>query len=104
MVGLVLVVSQGAQMLRPAHDIPLSGSPDCGTSDLMVLIAQSVPSATQLPCVATLPAGWKLDDVHVERGRTTFSLDSDIAGTHAVRVTLTPPRHVSGVARGAGTE
>lgn len=90
-VALVLVVSQGAQMLRPAHDLPLTGSPDCGTSDLMVLIAQSVPSATQLPCVATLPAGWKLDDVHVSRGVTRFSLDSDIAGKHAVQVTLTPP-------------
>jgi membrane-associated phospholipid phosphatase len=90
-IGLVLVVSQAAQMLRPAHDIPLSGTPECGKSDLMILIAQSVPSATQVPCVATLPAGWKLDDVHVSRGRTQFSLDSDIAGDHAVQVTLTRP-------------
>jgi membrane-associated phospholipid phosphatase len=90
-IGLILVVSQAAAMLRPAHDIPLSASPDCGTSDVMVLIAQSVPSATQIPCVATLPAGWELDDVHVSRGRTTFSLDSDIAGKHAVEVILTPP-------------
>ena len=58
-------------MLRPAHDIEVSASPNCGTSDLMVLIAQSVPSATLLPCVATLPAGFGLDDVHVRSGRTT---------------------------------
>ncbi len=90
-VATILVVSQAAQMLRPAHDIPVDGSPDCGTGDLMVLMAQSVPSATQLPCIATLPAGWELDDVHVSRGSSTFSLDSDIAGDRAVKVTLTAP-------------
>jgi hypothetical protein len=89
-VGTILVVSQVAAMLRPAHDVPVVGSPECGTSDLMVLIAQSVPSATQLPCIATLPAGWALDDVHVTRGRSRFSLDSDLAGKHAVQVTLAP--------------
>ncbi len=57
----------------------------------MILIAQSVPSATLVPCVATWPAGFSLDDVHVSRGKTTFSLDSDLAGEHAVTVTLTPP-------------
>jgi hypothetical protein len=90
-VGTILVVSQAASMLRPAHDVPVAGTPDCGTNDLMVLIAQSVPSATQLPCIATLPAGWDLDSVHVTRGRSRFSLDSDIAGDHAVEVTLTAP-------------
>jgi hypothetical protein len=90
LVGL-LVVGQAAEMLRPAHDVPIEGSPDCGTGDLMVLIAQSVPSATQLPCIRTLPAGWQLDDVHVSRNKSTFSLDSDIAGDHAVEVSLQPP-------------
>jgi membrane-associated phospholipid phosphatase len=90
-VAAFLVVSQLAAMLRPAHDVPVVGSPDCGTSDLMVLIAQSVPSATQVPCIATLPAGWNLDHVHVTRGRSRFTLDSDIAGDDAVEVTLGPP-------------
>jgi hypothetical protein len=90
-VALVIAVSQLATMLRPAHDVKLSASPDCGTTDVMVLVAQSVPSATLLPCVATLPAGFEFDDVHVQRGRTTFSLDSDIGGKHAVVVALAPP-------------
>jgi membrane-associated phospholipid phosphatase len=90
-VALVIAVSQLATMLRPAHDVKLSASPDCGTSDVMVLVAQSVPSATLVPCVATLPAGFEFDDVHVQRGRTTFSLDSDIGGKHAVLVALAPP-------------
>lgn len=88
--ALVIAISQLATMLRPAHDVNVSASPDCGTTDLMVLVAQSVPSATLLPCVATMPAGFELDDVHVRRGETTFSLDSDVAGKRAVEVRLAP--------------
>jgi hypothetical protein len=86
----LIVVSQLATMLRPAHDIDVTASPTCGTSDLMILMAQSVPSASLVPCVATLPAGFKMDAVHVQRGHTTFSLDSDLAGKRAVEVVFTP--------------
>jgi hypothetical protein len=89
--GTLLVVTQAAGLLRPAHDITLDASPDCGTSDTMVLMAQSVPSAVSVPCIATLPAGWQFADLHVGRGRTTFSLDSDLAGDDAVEVTFTAP-------------
>ena len=93
--GLVAAaVFAGAEitsMLRPVHDVPVSGSPDCGTSDLAITVAQSVPSATLLPCIATLPAGWELGGVHVERDQTTFWLDSDLGGDRAVEATLTPP-------------
>jgi hypothetical protein len=90
-IATILVVSQIATMLKPAHDLAVSASPTCGSGDVMILMAQSVPSATLVPCVATLPAGFRLDDVHVQRGRTEFALGSDIAGDHAVKVTLTPP-------------
>ena len=43
----------------------------------MILMAQSVPEATSLPCLAALPAGWTLDGVEVKRGRTRFWLNSD---------------------------
>jgi hypothetical protein len=81
----VLVVST---LMRPADDIPVTGSPDCGTDNLMVLVAQSVPSATSLPCLAALPAGWDLGSVKVRNGRATFWLDSDRAGKHAAEATL----------------
>ena len=94
-IGLVAVVvfsvSQLLQTLTPAHDVPLSGSPDCGTGDMMILAAQSVPSASSVPCLASLPAGWELDRVHVKRRQTTFWLNSDVAGHHAVEVALTRP-------------
>jgi hypothetical protein len=55
---------------------------------VVVLMAQAVPTASQLPCVELLPAGWSVSDVFVRNGRVRFSLDSDRVGTHAVRVVL----------------
>ncbi len=89
-VGVVFAVSQTVSMLKPAHDVEVSASPDCGTGNLMILMAQSVPSATSIPCIATTPAGWKPGDVHVQRGHTSFSLDSDEAGDDAVEVDFGP--------------
>lgn len=68
-----------------------SNMPQCTTADenLFVLMAQSVPSATQLPCVAELPAGWTFGGSLVQSGLTRFWLDSDRAGIHAVEVDLT---------------
>jgi hypothetical protein len=55
---------------------------------LVILMAQAVPTASQLPCVELLPAGWSVSDVFVRNGRVRFSLDSDRVGTHAVEVVL----------------
>ncbi|MGZ8762016.1 MAG: phosphatase PAP2 family protein [Acidimicrobiia bacterium] len=89
-IGVVFAVTQTASMLKPAHDVEVSAAPDCGTGNLMILMAQSVPRATAIPCLATLPAGWKPGDVHVQRGRASFTLDSDQAGTDAVEVVFRP--------------
>ncbi len=60
---------------------------DPGTK-FVVLMAQAVPSASQLPCVELLPAGWSVSDIFVRNGRVRFSLDSDRVGVHAVQVVL----------------
>jgi hypothetical protein len=75
-------------MLAPAHDLPVTSSPDCGTNDLMVLVAQSQPSATKVPCIATLPSGWESEGIHVQRNRTTFGIGSERAGSDAIEVAL----------------
>jgi tRNA A-37 threonylcarbamoyl transferase component Bud32 len=81
---------QVTSMFTPVHDVPIGDSPDCGTGDMAITVAQSVPSATLVPCIATLPAGWKLGGVHVKRDRSTFWLDSDLGGDRAVEATFTP--------------
>jgi hypothetical protein len=57
-------------------------------TQFVVLMAQAVPSASQLPCIELLPAGWTVSDVFVRNGRVRFSLDSDRVGTRAVQVVL----------------
>jgi hypothetical protein len=55
---------------------------------VVILMAQAVPTASQLPCVELLPAGWNVSDVYVRNGRVRFALDSDRVGMHAVQVIL----------------
>jgi hypothetical protein len=70
-----------------------SRSPACKSdgrpgTPVVVLEAQAVPTATLLPCVEELPAGWKVSDVFIRNGRARFTLDSDRAGARAVTVVL----------------
>jgi tRNA A-37 threonylcarbamoyl transferase component Bud32/membrane-associated phospholipid phosphatase len=99
-VALILATVQAVGLFTPAHDLESQGSPDCGTGSLTVLVAQAVPSATRVPCIAALPAGWTSETAHVKRGRATFWLSSDQGGEHAVEVTLVPRAgcNVSGAA------
>ncbi|HEY2802977.1 MAG TPA: hypothetical protein VGJ67_03565, partial [Actinomycetota bacterium] len=61
----------------------------CDFSDTgLVLAAQSVPSATFLPCIKSLPIGWTFGGADVRNGLDRFWLDSDRAGIHAVEVSL----------------
>jgi hypothetical protein len=64
--------------------------PYCSRTDnaVFVLLAQSVPTATQLPCIAELPAGWSYNGSDVSDGEARFWLDSDRAGFRAVEVAL----------------
>jgi hypothetical protein len=55
---------------------------------VFILMAQAVPTASQLPCVELLPAGWRVRDIFVRNGRVRFALDSDRVGMHAVVVVL----------------
>ena len=53
------------------------------------LQAQAVPSATLVPCLRALPAGWTVANVAVNNGRSVVTLNHDRAGTGAVEVRLT---------------
>jgi hypothetical protein len=77
------VVSEFTQARQPFCE---SGD-DPGTP-FLVLMAQAVPSASQLPCVDLLPAGWSVSNAFVRDGRARFALDSDRVGMHAVQVVL----------------
>ena len=59
-------------------------------------MAQSVPTATLLPCIAAFPAGWSYGGSDVRSGSARFWLTSDRAGFRAVEVLLTPTCRIAG--------
>jgi hypothetical protein len=61
---------------------------DCARLEPLWLMAQSVPSASLVPCVRRQLPGWKVADVAVNNGRSVFTLDHDRAGRRAVVVRL----------------
>jgi membrane-associated phospholipid phosphatase len=61
----------------------------CTDLEPLWLEAQSVPSASLVPCVRSLPAGWTLAGVTVNDGRSVLTFDHDRAGTGVAVVRLT---------------
>ena len=65
---------------------------DCGDSDAleaMLLEAQSVRTASLVPCVGSLPVGWSFEEAYVNSGRSIFILNHDRAGERTLEVTFT---------------
>jgi hypothetical protein len=83
--GLLLVAPNVYGMFTPA-ELPITDDPTCGTNDVMTLMAQSVPTATAIPCISSVPAGWDASDIVVKSGRSTYELR---ASDHRVEVTFT---------------
>ena len=64
------------------------GNLACTDLEPQWLEAQSVPSASLVPCLRSLPAGWTLSNVTVNNGRSVLTLDNDRAGMGAMVVRL----------------
>ena len=94
LVVLVVGALTGIGAFAPLQDLPVS-APTCGTGSAVILVAQSVPRSTMIPCLASLPSGWRFGGAQVHTNRARFWLDSDRGGAHAVEVALTPSCSVS---------
>jgi tRNA A-37 threonylcarbamoyl transferase component Bud32 len=71
---------------------------DVGCDDLepLWLMAQSVPSASLIPCLQLMPVGWSVAEVAVNNGRSVITLNHDRAGGEAVVVKLTAACDLTG--------
>ncbi|HEX3310937.1 MAG TPA: phosphatase PAP2 family protein, partial [Streptosporangiaceae bacterium] len=107
--GLLLLVTALAALLVPAaqyvlandyqHTAPLNiESLRCGEPEPLWLLAQSVPSASLVPCVRTLPAGWTVATAKAKNGLSEFTLAHD-PDSQAVVVRLTAACTTSGAAQ-----
>jgi tRNA A-37 threonylcarbamoyl transferase component Bud32 len=95
---LLLVARQSTSTFRLAdatRDLQVR-SLGCRQLSPLWLTAQAVPSATLLPCVVTLPAGWRLRQVTAERGAATYTVGNDRAGRRALLARLDATCDVTG--------
>jgi hypothetical protein len=72
----------------------------CTHLEPLWLQAQSVPSASLVSCVRSLPVGWTVANVTVNDGRSVLTLDHDRAGDAAMVARLTAACAPSGAVEG----
>jgi hypothetical protein len=63
-------------------------APGCDQPIRLAIVAQSLPSASYLPCIRTLPEGWSTSGFRAAPGGTSFLLNSDRSPGRPVRVRL----------------
>jgi membrane-associated phospholipid phosphatase/tRNA A-37 threonylcarbamoyl transferase component Bud32 len=105
-VGLALLTLLGLAVVIPTVvswsvqtdrvDTSLYSDLGCDSPEPLWLMAQAVPSASLVPCVQLLPAGWTLAAVKVQDGRARISFDTDRAGAAAVVMELTASCDLAG--------
>jgi hypothetical protein len=93
--GALLLAMLVAVLAGTAFSFSLATNTSLGTNDVgcnefqaLWLEAQSVPSASLLPCLRALPVGWSFSDVTVNDGRSEMFFDNDRAGFDAAVVRL----------------
>ena len=68
---------------------PLCATGDDGAANGVLLIAQSVPTSSRVPCLgAAVPLGWRFSHLDARNGTARFALDSDRDGPGAIEVLL----------------
>lgn len=79
-----------------APTMEAAGPPWCDDFGVLMLEAQSVPSAQLLPCIDLMPMGWSVGDTHASDEGASFTLGSSIAGPDAAHVRLTDRCEIEG--------
>jgi len=89
----ILVLALGAAVaFLPSYvgtEVEVTEAPECGINDAMILMAQAVPTATQLPCIRGLPSGWHWGNAVFRTGHAEFWLH-EAQGVTAAVVVLSP--------------
>ena len=68
----------------------------CGDLEPLWLMAQSVPSASLIPCLQLVPVDWTVANVAVNNGRSVITLDHDQAGSGSMVVRLSASCDLAG--------
>lgn len=82
--------------LVPACGAVLPSVPECSTARRLAIVAQSVPTASYVPCLVALPEGWEVTGFDAESGHTRFSMVPDRGGRRTVEIELAERCDVAG--------
>jgi membrane-associated phospholipid phosphatase len=93
---MFMVTTISVQAFLPIQNIDVSTVPECTANDAEFLMAQAVPSASLLPCIASLPSGWWYSAGDTHTGLARIMLGTDREGPGAITVTLTRSCDVRG--------
>ena len=86
-----VVVAASLPLALPAcEEMRENLHPVCEVRPPTILMAESVRTATQIPCVRSLRVGWEWGVFRAEDGEATFVLGSVAGGDEAVTVRLVP--------------
>lgn len=85
-IAVALLLTMTPACSTSTYPEPLCGEPGGHT---VVLLAQSVPSATLVPCLRAVPAGWSFTVAEVRDGEARMSLTT-ATFTGSVDLTFTP--------------
>lgn len=76
-------------------------APNCADGGSALITAQSVPTASWIPCLDRLPDGWVVASVSVDQDGTRVTLDSDRAGDDAATLRFATACDISNAVPGA---
>jgi hypothetical protein len=94
--ALVAVVTFGAVATLTGCASSSDTVPGCGDPLRLAIVAQSVPSASYLPCIRDLQPGWTASGFDPSQDGTSFLLNSDRSPGQPVTVHLTTACQTSG--------
>lgn len=94
--ALIAVMTFGAAATLAGCAASAGAVPGCGDPLRLAIVAQSVPSASYLPCIRDLPPGWTTAGFDATQDGTSFRLDSDRSPGRPVTVRLTTACRISG--------
>jgi len=92
---MLVALALGSAACTASHYAQVSCS-GAHRQSIFVLAAEAVPSATLIPCIEPLPAGWTYAGSEVRSGMVRFWLDSDRVGKRAIEVTMSPSCDLAG--------
>lgn len=86
-VAVLLALAAGCT--TPTISLVNEAAPECEPGRRLAVVAQAVPSASLVPCIADLDSPWRFLSLDVERGRARLSLVYLDPNERSARVELT---------------